>query len=383
MLDEDENPTGEQLVFNIKLAESAESMDIDNLAGALRNGRTVVIADTPVQVGKITDALAQYRKGNPNKKFLLITDECDAMFRTSDHSQRFEEAYDRLLDLKPCVHVFVSATPLPALIVLADKEEVDGIPVALFDMTPSDEYVGLAEMEPFSIDNKHVYLEQDELKPTRDSGLRFHDRNGEEMIIPSCSETLRAFYHSAITSQGKGILLLDCTIYYVTEKKKFNVTKKAELVQLYANDKHSRHIAVLTNTGGLDIQVKLSTKEPWLNHQDLNLRIKGSDEDTRLSKAIQFVHDSVGPNVPIFGFGFHKMFRSNSYRSSDRVPTHITVSLGEGHNASTVTQALGRGLPSKFCVSGMLVTQTGGGESSAINVKSHSTPIKFSPMYKL
>jgi hypothetical protein len=44
----------------------------------------------------------------------------------------------------------------------------------------------------------------------------------------------------------------------------------------------------------------------------------------------------------------------------------------------TVTHRGGGGVLSKICVSTGLVTQMGGGGSSAINVKSHTNPIKFS-----
>jgi hypothetical protein len=49
-----------------------------------------------------------------------------------------------------------------------------------------------------------------------------------------------------------------------------------------------------------------------------------------------------GLEMPLFIFAFSKMRRGISYRSSKRVPTHIVILLGRGHNASNVVQAMGR-----------------------------------------
>ena len=343
LLNEDENPNNEAVVSKFPATENIRQIPNETFVRPLRDGRAIVIADTSGQVNKIAEALIEYRRGNPCKKFLLCTDECDAMFRTDNHMQAFERAYNNLVRLGPCAHVLVSATPLPALIHLANEEVVDGIPIVLFDITPNDDYVGLADMKPFRLDGKTVYLKDDELKPKRGCGFSF-SVDDEEYRIPSCSKKLRDFYASAIESKGsRGILLLDCTMYFV-KKEEINVTLKAELVQRYVHAILKKRVAVFTNTGGLGMQVKLSTGEPWMKEKQLEKLIDNFDgrEETMLGKVIQFIHTSVGPEVPIFAFGFHKMFRSNSYRSSDRVPTHVIVSLGEFHNVSTVTQALGR-----------------------------------------
>ena len=340
LLNEDENSNNESVVFKFPTTENLGQISAETLACPLRNGHAIVISDTSGQVNKVAEALIEYRRRNPCKKFLLCTDECDAMFRTENHTQAFERAYENLLRLGPCAHVFVSATPLPALIHLANEELVDAIPIVLFGVTPNNNYVGLADMKPFQLDGKSVYLEDEEVKPEYVYKFSVED---EEYRIPSCSENLRNFYASAIASKGRGILLLDCTMYFVNKKER-NVTLKAELVQLYAHAILKKHVAVFTNTGGLGMQVKLSAGDPWMKKNQLEKLIDDFDgrEKTMLGKMIQFIHTSVGPEVPIFGFGFHKMFRSNSYRSSDRVPTHFTVSLGPDHNMSSVTQTLGR-----------------------------------------
>ncbi|KAL3764033.1 hypothetical protein ACHAW5_005513 [Stephanodiscus triporus] len=46
--------------------------------------------------------------------------------------------------------------------------------------------------------------------------------------------------------------------------------------------------------------------------------------------------------MPVIVFGFSKMRRGVSFRSSKRVPTHMVMALGRAHNVSTVVQTLGR-----------------------------------------
>jgi hypothetical protein len=49
-----------------------------------------------------------------------------------------------------------------------------------------------------------------------------------------------------------------------------------------------------------------------------------------------------GLEWPIFVFGFSKMQRGMSFRSNQRVPSHILLSLGDGYSTEGMIQALGR-----------------------------------------
>lgn len=53
--------------------------------------------------------------------------------------------------------------------------------------------------------------------------------------------------------------------------------------------------------------------------------------------------DETGFKGAIFMFGFALMKRSISFRGSKRVPTHIILHMGLGHNIENVVQAAGRG----------------------------------------
>jgi hypothetical protein len=49
-----------------------------------------------------------------------------------------------------------------------------------------------------------------------------------------------------------------------------------------------------------------------------------------------------GLGMPVFAFGYQKMRRCISYRSTKRVTTHLVLSLGKGHSIESYVQALGR-----------------------------------------
>lgn len=46
-------------------------------------------------------AIRNYREQIPGGKFVLIVDEADAMYRTSDRHQVFEQALQQLMNLNP------------------------------------------------------------------------------------------------------------------------------------------------------------------------------------------------------------------------------------------------------------------------------------------
>lgn len=58
--------------------------------------------------------------------------------------------------------------------------------------------------------------------------------------------------------------------------------------------------------------------------------------------AIEEIDGKYGLERPVFVFGFSKMQRGMSFRSSKRVPTHILLALGEGYSTEGMFQALGR-----------------------------------------
>lgn len=68
------------------------------------HGGTLVVADTHQQVlNKACKAIKRYRQNVPGGRFLLVVDEVDAMFRTKDGHQKFEQALAQLRNLGPCM----------------------------------------------------------------------------------------------------------------------------------------------------------------------------------------------------------------------------------------------------------------------------------------
>lgn len=69
------------------------------------------------------------------------------MFRTYDHSQQFEIAYDRLMAKRPCVRLYTTATPVPALLTLGEEEAEDLIDdIKFWTLEPCDDYIGVDQM---------------------------------------------------------------------------------------------------------------------------------------------------------------------------------------------------------------------------------------------
>lgn len=58
---------------------------------------------------------------------------------------------------------------------------------------------------------------------------------------------------------------------------------------------------------------------------------------------LNFIDNKYGLAMPVFIFGYTKMCRGISFRSNKRVPTHMVMSMGKGHNCSTIIQTIGRG----------------------------------------
>jgi hypothetical protein len=311
-----------------KLAEHTSTVDpshvlvkaerrIDEINQVFMNGstsgRTLIVADTEKQVKVAIRAIQRLRDNDAGTKFVLAVDECDAMDRTFDKSQKFEIAYEELLDLNPCLVVKVSATIIPTVLLLMEKREN----FKFFNLTEFEEYYGLDQIKPFVMNGEEVYVDRSEL-------------NVKTLIngIPYANNNVIAFYDDALSgnSYKKGILLLDCSCPRV--KAEHNVYDKANAVQqMY---KHQGKDIIVVAVTGSRTQVKIPQHKEWEPKCGL------------ISKVIEDIDDEFGLEMPIFIFGFSKMRRGVSFRSSKRVPTHFLVALGRGHHCSSVVQTLGR-----------------------------------------
>ena len=67
------------------------------------------------------------------------------MYRTYDKSQKFEAEYEKLMAKRPCIRFMITATPVPALLALAEEEGV-GDRIICWKTKPCDDYVGIDQM---------------------------------------------------------------------------------------------------------------------------------------------------------------------------------------------------------------------------------------------
>ena len=62
----------------------------------------LVIADTPSQVNKALKAIDKYRgEEKPGAEFIFVVDEADAMYRTKDRGQKFEQEMEKVFAKRP------------------------------------------------------------------------------------------------------------------------------------------------------------------------------------------------------------------------------------------------------------------------------------------
>lgn len=301
----------------------------------LKCSGTIVIADTYHQIARVDEQLEIF-----GGKFMVIVDECDAMYRTHARSQKMEMAYDRLMAKNPCLSVMISATPIPLFLLLCDVDN----DIPMFSLETKEEYMGIHDMKPLMVAGKAVRLKQNELKigegvpvqvtPEGSEGNEEMDdlastSNSYDDFIPSTNEKVLRLYDDALCSDQKrrGVLVLDCTNPRVFAAN--NVKEKAERVQ----EKYlleGKRIVVVINVGAGPS--KKLPGENWLPYGN----------STKIGEIIKIIDEEQGLEMPVFVFAFSKMKRGISYRSDQRVPTHFVLSLGRGHNAMNVIQAMGR-----------------------------------------
>ena len=85
---------------NEKAARTEQAFD-----GHTHSG-TLVIADTEAQVKKACKHIDLFRERVPGGLCVLVEDETDAMYRTPDRRQKFEQAHMKLQD-RVCTVSFV------------------------------------------------------------------------------------------------------------------------------------------------------------------------------------------------------------------------------------------------------------------------------------
>ena len=322
----------------------------------VENCGTVILADTAPQFSNGIKAVETLQAKYPSRPFFLAVDECDSMYRTYDRRQKMEIKYDELMSFGPaCLRVMISATLMPIIPCLIEESETSNTSpsVRLYQIEAIDEYVGLEDLKPLEVGGTRVFLEQNDLKHSVGVAINNSSREEEKFdeeddnfeivaidpetrkqgrAIPYADGKVMKLYTDAArrVDGRKGVLLLDCTSPRVFADG--NVREKAELVQTWCKDDQNSSIVVITFTGrGISKRI---CGEDWIEY----------DKSVEIGEVIEEIDgdEKAGLDMPIFVFGFLKLRRGISYRSNGRVPTHFVVSLGRGHNAMNVIQAMGR-----------------------------------------
>jgi hypothetical protein len=202
------------------------------------------------------------------------------------------------------------------------EKKVDDI--EFFNLDPQDNYVGVENIVPLLINGKEVYLEQNELH------CKSIYSSSDNVKVVYANDKLIAMYDDALlhSEHRKGILILDCSCPRVNACN--NITGKATAVQEMYKRK-GKDVTVITFCGR-GISIKVPNKK-W-DHERWKKLLIGD--------ALKFIDEQYGLEMPVIIFGYTKMRRGVSFRSADRVPTHMVLSLGRGHSISNVVQTLGR-----------------------------------------
>ena len=124
----------------------------------------------------------------------------------------------------------------------------------------------------------------------------------------------------------------------ITDSRVFtddNIFQKAACVQNCFCCRGKERVIVVVVGSGIHI------RRPGYLHGRL-VRHRSTRTGKTISQVLDQLDVELGLEVPIFVFGYSKMKRCISYRSSRRVPTHIVNSLGPGQSVENFIQSLGR-----------------------------------------
>lgn len=184
-------------------------------------------------------------------------------------------------------------------LILGDHNSDD---IEFFNLLPQENYIGLEDFVPLQVDGKEAFLEQNEL-----NNRSVYISDGVE--VEYANDKLIALFDDGLSDleSHKGVLILDCSCPRVYVRG--NLTEKAESVQkLY--QRKGINVSVLT-ISGRGISVKLPgamwDHESWSNKE--------------LTDTLDYIDDTFGLSIPVIIFGYTKMCRGTSFRSSRRVPT--------------------------------------------------------------
>eukprot|EP00956_Cyclotella_meneghiniana_P007824 scaffold10435_cov69-Cyclotella_meneghiniana.AAC.4 len=358
--------TSEHVVFGgparrIGMTRSAMDMQIKSAFDGINHSGVIVISDTEAQVKRAIRAIEYYLDRVPGGHIILIEDEADAMYRTIDSRQKFEQAFIKLQELASVIFK-VTATPeslLPLLVESILSGELDERDIDFTRFEPQESYISVVEdVKPLEVNDKKIYFEQNEVN------IKTEFTSGGVTVGYANDKTF-ALYDDAV-SHPKGVCVLDVSCPRVRAEN--NILDKGKAVQAIYLARGIRIISITFAGSGIDVLLPsgLTTtaarKIPLRNGDEIRIdtetkaTISEDDEwsfsftnndwqrwrNSLIGEVIECMDVVFGLNVPIFKFGYRKMCRCISFRSNRRVPTHMVMMLGRGYSIGSVIQTLGR-----------------------------------------
>jgi len=331
----------------------------------------LVIADTGAQIGKAIRVVENIRKELPDKRFGVIVDESDAMYRTKDGRQVMEQNFTALMEMKPSFRLEISATPFSSLQALEEQ----GKDIDMMEIMTTDDYSGINEMKHFQRDGKDIFIKVKQDEITYGTGVSWHSSG--EFLTPLSKTTEVLFEddcqtnkkctacmtlkgcenHSDIASKRWGVddrayIPYTCDSMMALFEDALNASKQGTLIlcatnsRVYADDNVVEQAARIQNHfrgEGKDMAVLVATG------RGMELRLPGFKKGRfirrnlkTISEIIEEVDKVVGLDTPIAVFGYSRMCRCVSFRSNARVPTHLILTRGPGYSLEDYIQALGR-----------------------------------------
>ena len=366
-----------KIKLNKLLGGCRETMD----AGLL------VIADTGGQIAKAIKAVLELRNDKPHTRFGVIVDEADAMYRTIEGTQVMEQRFTELMDLCPSFRMEISATPFSALQALDEQ----GKQVQMMEVMTTKDYSGINQMQHLRDSNgKNVFLNLKEVGPhcgvdyTKDAfeheklALKREKREkrerrekGEEPLsevifseacklnpkclscqnpggcerhsdvgskrwkhvgrryIPYTSKAMMEMFDEALQSNKKGELILVATNPRVYAEK--NIVIQATCIQNHYRSQGKEFAALVATGRGMEVRLPGFAKGRFIRR-----KLK------TVSEVIEHVDKLIGLEVPMVLFGYSRLCRCVSCRSSARVPSRMILCRGPGYSLEDYIQALGR-----------------------------------------
>jgi len=239
----------------------------------------------------------------------VFMDEADAFYRNAEAPIKLEIAIKEFISsVKPILRMSVSATLIPVFLHLKDKRE--GVDVdSIIYTKPGDDYNGVQDFKPLLDETgTPVFLSHGDL--TRSNGYS-HAK-------------FDAVYTDAFAAERS----LTLSISNPAVSAANNVHDHARKIQ-----REFQHVGCIVFVGkGITYY---PPKTGGRSEEDF-------EKSWTIGDVIQHADAQDGLKVPLVIIGYTQMIRGDSFRSDERVPTHICVNLVLQMSIEKMVQAMGR-----------------------------------------